>query len=112
MSATDARLAYSLAALLLTLTPGLDTALILRTASATAYDIVKWCGALWLLWPGTELILRPRQSFSTAQGDVPAPQSNGFIRGMLGNVLNPKGTLWSLALIMVTGKPALIRTAC
>lgn len=109
MSATDALLAYSLAVLLLTLTPGLDTALILRTASATAYDIVKWCGALWL---GTELILRPRQSFSTAQGDVPAPQSNGFIRGMLGNVLNPKGTLWSLALIMVTGKPALIRTAC
>lgn len=34
MSATDALLAYSLAALLLTLTPGLDTALILRTAAA------------------------------------------------------------------------------
>lgn len=60
MSATDTLLAYSLAALLLTLTPGPDTALILRTAaaeggkkafqaalgallaaSATAYDIVK-----------------------------------------------------------------------
>lgn len=33
MSVTDALLAYSFAALLLTLTPGLDTALILRTAT-------------------------------------------------------------------------------
>ncbi|MEM8027570.1 LysE family translocator [Morganella morganii] len=126
MSATDALLAYSLAALLLTLTPGLDTALILRTAaaeggkkafqaalgidagcfiwglfvalglgallaaSATAYDIVKWCGALYLLWLGIQLILHPRQSFSTTQGDVSVPQSNWFLRGMPGNVLNPK----------------------
>ena len=34
MSVTDALLAYTLAATLLTLTPGLDTALILRTAAA------------------------------------------------------------------------------
>jgi len=34
MSVTDSLLAFSLAALLLTLTPGLDTALILRTACA------------------------------------------------------------------------------
>ncbi len=34
MSVTDSLLAFSFAALLLTLTPGLDTALILRTACA------------------------------------------------------------------------------
>lgn len=34
MSVTDALLAFTLAATLLTLTPGLDTALILRTAAA------------------------------------------------------------------------------
>ncbi len=34
MTVTDALLAYTLAATLLTLTPGLDTALILRTAAA------------------------------------------------------------------------------
>jgi threonine/homoserine/homoserine lactone efflux protein len=33
MSVADSLLAYSFAALLLTLTPGLDTALILRTAT-------------------------------------------------------------------------------
>lgn len=132
MSATDTLLAYSLAALLLTLTPGLDTALILRTAaaeggkkafqaglgallaaSATAYDIVKWCGALYLLWLGIQLILHPRQSFSTTEGDVSAPQSNWFIRGvgqpliartfLLVTIHVVIGTLWSLTLIMMTG---------
>lgn len=34
MTVTDALLAFTLAATLLTLTPGLDTALILRTATA------------------------------------------------------------------------------
>ncbi|VTN09095.1 Uncharacterised protein [Raoultella terrigena] len=34
MSVTDSLLAFSFAALLLTLTPGLDTALILRTSAA------------------------------------------------------------------------------
>ena len=42
----------------------------LLAASATAYDIVKWCGALYLLWLGIQLILHPRQSFSTTQGDI------------------------------------------
>ena len=47
--------------------PGLGA---LLAASATAYDIVKWCGALYLLWLGIQLILPPRQSFSTTQGDI------------------------------------------
>jgi threonine/homoserine/homoserine lactone efflux protein len=125
MSVTDSLLAFSFAALLLTLTPGLDTALILRTAtveggkkafhaalgidsgcfiwgalvafglgallaaSELAYDILKWCGAAYLLWLGLQLILKPRQTFDTRQtGETPS--GNWFLRGMLGNVLNPK----------------------
>ncbi len=38
MLVTDSLLAYTLAATLLTLTPGLDTALILRTATALKGD--------------------------------------------------------------------------
>ena len=125
MSVTDALLAYSLAALLLTLTPGLDTALILRTstveggkkafqaalgidtgcfiwgaivafglgallaASEVAYNILKWCGAAYLCWLGFQLLLRPRQAFDTHQPAAPCT-SNWFLKGMLGNVLNPK----------------------
>ncbi|EKY3193932.1 LysE family translocator [Cronobacter turicensis] len=125
MSVTDALLAYTLAATLLTLTPGLDTALILRTAAADggkkafqaalgidagcfvwgalvafglgalfavsemAYSILKWCGAGYLCWLGIQLLLRPRTTFDTRQGDE-TRASNSFLRGMLGNVLNPK----------------------
>jgi threonine/homoserine/homoserine lactone efflux protein len=125
MSVTDALFAFTLAATLLTLTPGLDTALILRTAAAEggkkalhaalgidvgcfvwgalvafglgallavselAYSVLKWCGAAYLCWLGIQLLLRPRQSFSLAAGE-PTRANNWFLRGMLGNVLNPK----------------------
>ena len=125
MSVADSLLAYSFAALLLTLTPGLDTALILRmstveggkkafqaalgidvgcfiwgavvafglgallAASALAYDLLKWCGAVYLCWLGVQLILRPRRYFN-CQEMAKTPASNWFLKGMLGNVLNPK----------------------
>lgn len=125
MSVTDSLLAFSLAALLLTLTPGLDTALILRTACAEggkkafqaalgidtgcfiwgalvalglgalmavselAYTVLKVCGAAYLCWLGVQLLMRPRTSFSQNAGNTPA-HGNWFIKGMLGNLLNPK----------------------
>jgi threonine/homoserine/homoserine lactone efflux protein len=125
MSVTDSLLAFSLAALLLTLTPGLDTALILRTACAEggkkafqaalgidtgcfiwgaivalglgallavselAYTVLKVCGSAYLCWLGLQLLIRPRSSFTDSNGDI-ALHNNWFIRGMLGNVLNPK----------------------
>jgi threonine/homoserine/homoserine lactone efflux protein len=125
MSVTDSLLAFSLAALLLTLTPGLDTALILRTACAEggkkafqaaigidtgcfiwgalvalglgallavselAYTILKICGAGYLCWLGLQLLRRPRSSFSENDGNT-SSQGNWFVKGMLGNVLNPK----------------------
>lgn len=125
MSVTDSLLAFSFAALLLTLTPGLDTALILRTAtvesrkrafhaafgintgcfiwgalvafglgallaaSEVAYNLLKWCGAAYLCWLGIQMIVKPRVKLAPAQGTNP-PSTNWFIKGMLGNVLNPK----------------------
>ncbi|MSE14373.1 LysE family translocator [Pantoea agglomerans] len=121
MSVSDALLAYSFTALLLTLTPGLDTALILRTASAeggkkafqaalgcyiwgaivafglgavlavseVAYSLLKWCGAGYLCYIGVLLLFRPRSSFRLSDDQVHASE-NWFLRGMLGNVLNPK----------------------
>jgi len=126
MTVYDSLLAFSLAALLLTLTPGLDTALIVRTAcaeggkkafyaalgidagcfiwgalvalglgallavSALAYTVVKVCGALWLCWLGLQLLRRPRSSFICHDGNTALHRNNWFIRGLLGNVLNPK----------------------
>lgn len=66
MSVTDSLLAFSFAALLLTLTPGLDTALILRTATVegrkkafqAATDINTGC----FIW-GALVALSHRQLF-------------------------------------------------
>ncbi|ALR76502.1 LysE family translocator [[Enterobacter] lignolyticus] len=125
MTVNDSLLAFSLAALLLTLTPGFDTALILRTACAEggkkafhaalgidagcfiwgalvalglgallavsemAYTVLKICGAVYLSWLGLQLLIRPRSSFSDGDENN-GSQGSWFIRGMLGNVLNPK----------------------
>lgn len=125
MSVVDILVTYSFAALLLTLTPGLDTALILRTstveggrkafqaalgidagcfiwgavvafglgalltASEVAYNILKWCGAVYLLWLGSQILFSPRKGFDLQQNSNTLTH-NWFLKGMLGNVLNPK----------------------
>ena len=102
MSVTDALLAYTLAATLLTLTPGLDTALILRTAAAdgskkavhVALGIDTGCfiwGALVAFGLGALLAVSDvaYSQFTLTAGEN-AGSGNGFMRGMLGNVLNPK----------------------
>lgn len=125
MTIMDALLAFSFAALLLTLTPGLDTALVLRTAtvegrkqavhaalgistgclvwgaavafglgaliavSELAYDILKYCGALYLSWLGINMLLRPRKQLTLADNTA-KKGSNWFLKGVLGNALNPK----------------------
>lgn len=125
MSIADNLLAFTFAATLLTLTPGLDTALVLRTAtvegkqqalraalginagcllwgaavafglgaliavSELAYDLLKYCGAAYLAWLGLNMLLRPRRSLAPAETNG-KPGGNWFLKGMLGNVLNPK----------------------
>src|SRR5215213_6602938 len=120
-------IAFTLAAGLLTVTPGLDTALVLRTAAAEgarrafaaslgiclgclvwglvvalglglllkaselAYTMLRWAGALYLLWLGVQLIRSKREEFGSgaaAAGAASAPA--WFARGLLTNILNPK----------------------
>ncbi|CUU26133.1 threonine/homoserine/homoserine lactone efflux protein [Pantoea agglomerans] len=148
MTVNDSLFAFSLAALLLTLTPGLDTALILRTACAEggkkafhvalgidagcfiwgalvalglgallavsemAYTVLKVCGAVYLSWLGLQLLIRPRSSFSDGD-DNNVSQGSWFIRGILGNVLNPKMGIFYVSFLpqfIPTGHSPLIWT--
>jgi len=125
MPVADNLIAFTVAATLLTLTPGLDTALILRTAavegkqqalraalginsgcllwgaavafglgaliavSELAFNVLKYCGAAYLGWLGLNMLLRPRKSLTPVEAAV-KPSQNWFLKGMLGNILNPK----------------------
>ena len=127
MTITQALAAFCIAAALLTILPGLDTALVLRTAAAEgtrnaalaglgivlgcvtwgaavalglgallaaselAFTVLKWAGALYLVWLGANLILKPRSRFAVDTEEVPAPRSHSWLgRGYLTNLLNPK----------------------
>jgi threonine/homoserine/homoserine lactone efflux protein len=130
---------------LLTLTPGLDTALILRTsalgrrrrawgvvlgiqsgtlvwgaftslgvtalltASHLAYEVLRWAGAVYLLWMGARMLLDTRRDRSsgtapdTATADTAAPVSDtlagGWRQGTVTNLLNPKMGAFYVALL-------------
>ena len=129
MSPTIALLAFMLAASVLIVTPGLDTALVLRTAavegprrgafaslgiccglllwglavalgidgllaaSHLAYLVLRWLGAVYLIWLGLALLRRRRPGASA--GAAPMPRfdpatKTWFARGLLSNLTNPK----------------------
>lgn len=128
MTAAQALIAFCIAAGLLTMVPGLDTALVLRTAAAEgprsaalaalgivsgcvtwgaavafglgalltaselAFTVLKWAGALYLVWLGLNLLLEPRARFEIDLGDGDsAPSNRNWLgRGYLTNLLNPK----------------------
>lgn len=127
MTVTQSLIAFIAAATVLTITPGVDTAMVLRTAaggsarraafaalgiglgclvwgsavslglgallaaSTTAYTILKWLGAAYLLWLGLNLILKPRHALLDAGASADSPGNrDAFTRGLLTNLLNPK----------------------
>jgi RhtB (resistance to homoserine/threonine) family protein len=71
----------------------------LLAASATAFTILKWVGAAYLVYVGISLL---RASPALPQ-PVPAPQAvkmkSVFLQGFLTNVLNPKVALFFLAFL-------------
>ena len=115
---------YLIAITILTITPGLDTTLIIRTAtiegkakafqaalginlgcivwgvivacglgallmtSDLAFNALKWMGAIYLTWLGLNLILKPRNQLAGLNDSITT--QNWFIKGFLGNLLNPK----------------------
>lgn len=133
MTTLQALIAFTAAASLLTVTPGVDTAMVLRSAatggrrpavsaaagiamgclawgaavsaglgallmaSGTAFTIVKWAGAAYLIWLGARAILFPRRGADAGEPGSPGPAGGPdgaawpmFRQGLLTNLLNPK----------------------
>ena len=74
----------------------------LLATSAIAFEIVKWCGALYLFYTGIRLIIAGRRR---SHGDVKqtmfssAPVTRIFREAFLINVFNPKVALFFLAFL-------------
>ena len=138
MTLGSAVLAFAALAAVLTVTPGLDTALVLRaalsgrrrdalatgagivaglfvwgaaaavgisallTASALAFDVLRYAGAAYLVGYGVRLLLRARRPGEAASEPAAGPGGTAWraVRlGLLTNVLNPKVGVFYLALL-------------
>jgi threonine/homoserine/homoserine lactone efflux protein len=74
----------------------------LIAASATAFGIVKWCGALYLIYAGIRLLMasaRPRGADATAPVLPPARPLAILREAFVINVFNPKVALFFLAFL-------------
>ncbi|WP_417277554.1 LysE family translocator [Celeribacter sp.] len=69
--------------------------------SATAFSIVKWVGAAYLLWLGVSALRAKSASFLPDRNEAgPSfPAATIFRQGMLTNILNPKVALFFLAFL-------------
>lgn len=70
--------------------------------SATAFAVVKYAGAAYLLYVGIMLLVGrrgPPQAAATAVAAPPLPGSTIFFQGFLTNVLNPKVAVFFLAFV-------------
>jgi threonine/homoserine/homoserine lactone efflux protein len=74
----------------------------LLTASATAFAMVKWAGAAYLVYLGlTQLLARPAGAADTRMADAApvVPLRRVFWQGALTNILNPKVAMFFLAFL-------------
>lgn len=60
-----------------------------------AFDVIRWIGVGYLLW----LAFCALRSPTHGDENVPAPQGNAFVQGLLVNLTNPKVILFVLAFV-------------
>jgi threonine/homoserine/homoserine lactone efflux protein len=77
----------------------------LIASSATAFSIVKYAGAAYLVYLGIRKLLS-RGDAPDAEPDRSAPRARLFWQGVVVNVLNPKTALFFLALLPQFVDPA------
>ncbi|MCP9972628.1 LysE family translocator [Actinomadura madurae] len=74
----------------------------LLTASQVAYDVVRVCGAAYLVWLGTTALWRARRKESGGVPPEPAVAGTGFAAFRAGvgtNLLNPKAGVFYMSLV-------------
>lgn len=67
--------------------------------SATAFMLVKYVGAAYILYMAVALLLSKRKEATAAASIAPLPYRRIFFQGFLTNVLNPKVAIFFLAFV-------------
>jgi len=106
MTVGQALLSFTLAAGLLTITPGLDTALVLLAVSGFAYNLLRIAGAIYLGYLGIKLVIRAfafTSSNNTVEPVLEEDEGQDRLvwlkRGLLTNLLNPKIGIFYLSFL-------------
>jgi homoserine/homoserine lactone efflux protein len=72
----------------------------LIATSAIAFSVIKWLGVAYLLWLGIKQWRAPAEPLvAEAAGGVAASARRLFLRGWAVNAVNPKGTVFLLAVV-------------
>ena len=72
----------------------------LLATSATAFSVLKWLGVAYLVWLGVQQWRSPAAPISADTADAqPATRRQLLLRGWGVNALNPKGTVFLLAVM-------------
>ncbi len=69
------------------------------TTSATAFMVVKYIGAAYIIWMAIGLLRSKRKEAATQVAVPPLPYRTIFAQGFLTNVLNPKVAIFFLAFV-------------
>jgi homoserine/homoserine lactone efflux protein len=71
----------------------------LIAASSLAFAAVKWLGVGYLLWLGIKQWRAPAQPMVAATGEAQVTRRSLVLRGWMVNAVNPKGTVFLLAVV-------------
>jgi len=87
----------------------------LLATSATAFTAVKWCGVAYLVWLGIQQWRAPVVPLAALQAEGHAVTNRTLVlRGWMINAVNPKGTVFLLAVVpqfMDLQQPLLVQYA-
>lgn len=72
----------------------------LVATSATAFTVIKWAGVAYLVWLGVQQWRAPARPIAQVSTDATPQRARDLIvRGWIINALNPKGTVFLLAVV-------------
>lgn len=72
----------------------------LVSTSGTMFQLVKWCGVAYLVWLGIQQWRAPARPLAAMQASAAGVSARSMIlRGWMINAVNPKGTVFLLAVV-------------